>query len=305
MSAQTTHIIKRDDVVDARVMRPDPSLLQRSLKIPRKHVEMTSESDDVDPSARRHRRVRGENAELAGESFEIYTREMERTRRTESQRDQEASEGDEATIEEIEARWQTRLEDEVSKAREEGFNAGKASNQSEMEQTIREAASTLAQNLDAVRQAWEDHLNDSQIRLVQLAFRIARVVLDAPLPADVRRISEAAITDAIEGMVDGVPVDVAVHPVSYLRLQEAGLEEQLRAVHGKLRWRSDPTLKENEWIVQSDRSATRRLEVELLDDLQRDLSLRDLPSDESDADPSDLGPSGDHEVVDPEDSEGL
>lgn len=278
MPSETTHVIKKADVAASRAMSPDPSLLQGSLRIPRDRVEMQSDDQDPQPVAARQRRVRGENARLTGEPFEISTREIER--RAHAAR-LNTSEGDEEPgAEEIEARWERRLEEEVASARAEGVAEGRESVRAETEEALREATSRLANDLDAIQHAWEGHLKNSQIRLVQLAFRVAQIVLDAPLPPNVRRISEEAVTEAIERMVDGAPIEVALHPVSYLQLQESGLEEQLRAVHTRLRWRSDPSLQENEWIVQSDRSAIRRLEAELLDDLQRELSVRDVPADE-------------------------
>lgn len=274
MSQESTHIIKRDDVATSRIVQPDPTVLQSSFRIPNEHIETTDDGVVPQPIARRRRRVREEDALLARDSFEVKTHERETARRS---RPENTAEKEGLSNESPQAKWEERLEQAVATAREEGFEAGKASLQAEMEQAMLDARTAFADDLTAVQQSWEGHLKDSRVRLVQLAFRIAEVVLDAPLPPDLRRITETTVTDAIERMIDDIPVEVALHPVNYLRIQESGLEAQLSAVHSKLRWRSDANLKENEWIIQSNRSATRRLEAELLDDLQRELALRDLP----------------------------
>ncbi|MEX0822367.1 MAG: hypothetical protein WD021_09500 [Rhodothermales bacterium] len=289
MSVETTHIIKGDDVAATRAVRPDPSVLLDTLKIPRKHVQVTGAEREERPAARKTR-VPGEEADVSNETIDIVTRAPEKRKSpaqdgTRQQVDEEDAR--EPTLEEVEAEWAERLESEVAAAREDAFADGQKSVRAEANAEIESVHERFAAELDAVRKAWEDHLENSQVRLVQLAFRIARAVLDAPLPDDIRRISEAAITDAVERMVDGVPVEVAVHPVTYLRFQESGLEERLSAVHSKLRWHSDPGLKENEWVVQCDRSAIRRLESELLDELQRELSVRDVHADDRHDSPDD------------------
>jgi flagellar biosynthesis/type III secretory pathway protein FliH len=289
MSLETTHIIKGHDVAATRAMRPDPSVLQRPLKISKHDVAMPDRAGDAELPVPRNRRIQAADAVLAGESFPVRTRESSSEPRAPREPDIEEPEVREPTAGELETLWKQRLEEAVAAAREEGFNAGRAAIESEMEEKLRETVTRAAQDVDAIQHAWERHLRDVQVRLVQLAFRIAGVILDAPLPADLRRISEAAITDAVESMIDGVSVEVALHPVSYLRLKESGLEDHLRAVHSKLRWRSDPSLRENEWIVQTDRAALRRLEAELLDDLQRDLSMPDVPPDVAAANTSNGG----------------
>lgn len=286
MILETTHVIKGDDVAATRALRPDPSVLQRPVKISKHYVAMPEAAGDGEPPATRNRRIRGASAVLDDESFPIRTTETVQKPAAAPERDEEASDDREPTREELDALWEERLEKEVAHAREEGFKAGRASIEAELEEKLRRVMASTAQDLDAVQHAWEAHLRDIQVRLVQLAFRIAGVILDAPLPATLRHISETAITSAVESMIDGVPVEVTLHPVSYLRLRESGLEDHLRAAHSRLRWRSDPALKENEWVVQTDRAAVRRLEAELLDDLQRDLSVWDLPADAPEGDPS-------------------
>lgn len=283
MPIETTHVIKKGDVAAAGALPPEPYALRAILKIPRDRVERTP--DDPQPrTVRRRTRIPGDAADISGEAVEIFTRiPVAAPHRSASEAGEDESDEAEATLEELEAAWSRRLEEEVAKAREEGIAAGKESVRAEMEAEVRNVHEAFSRDLDCLRHAWEDHLETSRIQLVELAFRIARVVLDAPLPSDLRRISQAEITDAIERMADGVPVEVNLHPVSYLRLRESGLEEQLSAVHGKLLWRSNPSLKENEWVVQSDRSAMRRLEAELLEELQRELSLRDFHAIDDDA----------------------
>lgn len=278
MALETTHVIKSDDVEATRAVRPDPAVLRGTLKIPSEQVVVESDEEERAESAAHRPIIDKTSARISDAPFEVWTPvpEPEPEQRTEPEEEEEAAE---PSIEELEAEWEQRLQEAVNKARVEGIEEGRAAVQEEADTAVSELRETFARQLDGIQQAWEAHLEGAQIRLVRLAFRIASVVLDAPLPDDVRAISEEAVADAIEHMVDDVPVEVALHPVSYLHIQESGLEDQLATLHSKLRWRSDPSLKENEWVVQCDRAAIRRLESELLDELQRELSLRDMGDD--------------------------
>jgi flagellar biosynthesis/type III secretory pathway protein FliH len=184
------------------------------------------------------------------------------------------------TVEEIEALWEARLEQTREEAHAEGFAAGRYAAASEFKHELDEANERFGVDLANLQQACTTFMRDAEPQMVQLAFRIARTILDSPLPDDVRQISERAIAEAVEKMSDEVPIEILLHPVSYLRIQESGIEEHLSAIHNKLRWRTNPDLKQNEWIVQSARAATRRLEAELIDRLQRDLSMRDIHREE-------------------------
>jgi flagellar biosynthesis/type III secretory pathway protein FliH len=198
-----------------------------------------------------------------------------------------AQKKDEPTPEELEVLARQRLEREVALAREDAFEAGRKAAQAEMQEQINETLRELADNLTAIQVSWETHLREAEPHLVQLAFRIARAILDAPVLDDVRRIAAAHVAEAVERMAIGVPIEIILHPLSYQRLKESGLDDQLSATHNMLRWRTNPDMKPNEWIVQSSRSTTRRLEIELLDQLQRNLSLRDLQRPDQDSNEQD------------------
>lgn len=286
MGAEVTHVIKKNHIAARTARRPEPSLLYSTLKVPKEHVRLKSDGNDAEASYRLNRLLQHEQISVGPAPVEVTAQESVKPPPPPTAGRGEAEVEDEPTIEDVEAEWRARLEKEVEKARTAALQEGKAQAMAAVQDELDHALQALAGDAAALQEAWKEHIKESRLHLVQLAFRVSRTILDAPLPEGIRTVSETAIADAVDRMADEVAVDVVLHPVSYLRLQESGLEEQLNAVKSRLRWRSNPDLKENEWIVESDRSAIRRLEAELLDQLQRELSLRDTHYDEHPDDPS-------------------
>ena len=280
MPSPTAHVIKRNVLDASRFEAVDPSTLPSATRIPRSKLEAHPFVADETDILRLQRRLRSTQTTRVAEPVEILTRDMPPACLPGGASAQKA---DEPTPEEIEALNRQRLEREVTRARDEAFEAGRRAAQAEMQEQVDETLRGFAESLTAVQDSWEKHLRESEPHLVHLAFRIARAVLDAPVLDEVRRITEADVADAVDRMAIGVPIEIILHPVSYQRIKESGLDEQLGATHNRLRWRTNPDMKPNEWIVQSSRSTTRRLEIELLEQLQRNLSLRDLQRPDQDS----------------------
>ena len=277
-----THVIKKGRLESVRLEAVDPSLLAQPIRVPKERVTADEPAGEI---VRPRRLFRGGDSHVAPVPFEIFTHNIESVKAPSAPIHERSTESA-PTIENIEKQWQERLDREVELARVQAFEAGVAAAQSELQAQLDEAVQGFANDLNEMQRSWEAHIRRSEPHLVQLAFRIARAILGSPLPDDIRRISETDVTDAVERMANGVSVEVILHPVSYLRIQESGVEEHLNAMHSKIRWRTNPEMKQNEWIVQSARSTTRRLEAELLDQIQRDLTMRDMqrendPSEES------------------------
>ncbi|MEX1055099.1 MAG: FliH/SctL family protein [Rhodothermales bacterium] len=280
MPSPTSHVIKKNVLESTRFEAIDPSTLPTAKRIPRSRVDLPMTLSDDGDSLRLQRRLRSNQTTYAVEPVQIVTRNMPPACLP---RGASAQKPAEPTPEELEALARQKLEREIIRARDEAFEAGRMAAQVEMQEQLDESLRAFAESLTAIQTSWDDHLRQSEPHLVQLAFRIARAVLDAPLLDDVRRITEAHVADAVDRMAIGVPIEIILHPISYQRIKESGLDEQLSATHNRLRWRTNPDMKPNEWIVQSSRSTTRRLEIELLDQLQRNLSLRDLSRPDQDS----------------------
>lgn len=278
MAAIRHHVIKNSEFVREYGESAGAPFQGRKLRIPRSEVAGRTEEEPGSDPAFLTARVKRDSTVPADHPFEIHVRREERPAPKAAK--PISNDADEPTIEEIEAIWKARLERAREDAYGEGFAEGKSAVEAEYQTRFDEEKQRFTTDLSALQQSWAAFMRDAEPQIVQLTFRIARAILDAPLPDDIRHISERAIAEAVERMADGVPVEILLHPVNYLRIQESGIEEHLNALHNKLRWRTNSDLKQNEWIVQSPRSATRRLEAELIDQLQRELSLRDTQREE-------------------------
>lgn len=272
-------IIKRKEVHASGARAADASLLGTALRIPSEHVKVGARTDEATALWQSRPLIRREVTATADRPIEVKMRVSEHVQRPQPKNSDTEPTPPDSTPEEVEAAWQLRLEEARIQAFAEGREAGHAAATAEYEKDLLELKRQFAEDLDAIQQSWDAYMRQSEPHLVQLAFRLARTVLDAPLPDEVRQIAERTVADAIERMATDVTVEIILHPVSFLRIQEAGIEEQLNAVHSKLRWRTNPDIKQNEWIVQSPRATTRRIESELIDELQRELASPSPPDE--------------------------
>lgn len=172
-----------------------------------------------------------------------------------------------------EAAWQARLDEAVARARQEGFDEGVAAVQAEMQDALEAARGAFLDDVARLEAAVRDFFSRTEPLMATLAFEIAETILNAPLPGDIRHVAGGAITEAVERATGESSVDVTLHPVDYLRLQESGLVDQLNAMHSGLRWHPSPDARQGDWVVQSPVASTRRLESELLATLKQQLGL--------------------------------
>ena len=179
-----------------------------------------------------------------------------------------------ALLEQLQEEWKTQLEDDTARAREEGFNAGYAVAQQELETQIESAKTEFVEEIAHIKTAWEEYLKVVEPKLAALAFEIAETILDAPLPKDTRTLTIRTIMEAVEQLSSESSIEIILHPVDYLQFQENGVEQQLQAMRSGLRWHPNPDLKEGDWIVQSPTSTTRRLKAELIGMLKNQLGLK-------------------------------
>lgn len=180
--------------------------------------------------------------------------------------DEDAIRADEA------AQWQARMEEAALRARENGYRQGRA----DAERANADERALLRENVEremaALQTAWQTHLQTSEMLMAQLAFEVAETILGAPLPDNVRRVSSRALHEAVESLSAG-PVQVTIHPVDLLRLQETGIEEEMRRTAPQLRIESNPYLNEGDWHVETEQASVRHVRAELLDALRRRLGL--------------------------------
>ena len=178
----------------------------------------------------------------------------------------------------IEAEWQARMEEAVARARAEGEAAGRATAEAEWAPRLQALQEQLARELERLRQAWADYTRQLEPMLVELALEVSETLLDAPLPESIRGVSARTLTEAVEQLARSAPLEISMHPVDFLRLQEQGVIGQLENRHPDLHWDLNPELSEGDWIVQTPTAMQRRIRQEILQRLRQRLGLTP-PSD--------------------------
>lgn len=170
----------------------------------------------------------------------------------------------------------------IDEAREEGYRAGYEKASTELADGFAEKAAALVEDAKHMHEENTRFAERVEVLLVDLAFRIAETVLDSPLLTPARDAAKDAVANAVERLAGNQLLRVHVHPVDYLRLQEAGLVDQLTAAYD-LRWEPDSGLAPGDWSVESPDAVIRRFERELLSDLRERLGLLTRTADDSDA----------------------
>lgn len=178
-----------------------------------------------------------------------------------------------ALLEARDREWEQHTKDQVESARQEAYAAGYHDASANLQSDFDEKKRELLEDLKDIRARWDDFLVRMEPLLASLSFEIAQTVLDAPLPPKVRSVATRAIAEAVEQMAGSAPIEILIHPVDFLRLQESGVVDQLESLHSGLRWEPRPDMKHGDWIVQSPSMAVRRLEDELLTSLKSRLGL--------------------------------
>ncbi|BBM68972.1 FliH/SctL family protein [Rhodothermus marinus] len=224
---------------------------------------------------RRAQAIQAQPVEL---SQEVWTSEDD-VWRVEPELEQSSEEASPPALDEaalraaIEAEWQGRLEEAVNQARAEGEAAGRAAAEAEWAPRLQALQEQLARELERLRQAWADYTRQLEPMLVELALEVAETLLDAPLPESIRGVSARTLTEAVEQLARSAPLEVSMHPVDFLRLQEQGVIAQLESRHPDLHWDLNSELSEGDWIVQTPTAMQRRIRQEILERLRQRLGL--------------------------------
>ncbi len=181
-----------------------------------------------------------------------------------------------ACREEVEAEWAAKLAKAVAQARAEAYDEGHAAAHASLQDEIEGLKTTVAAGIEHLDGSRQERLDQSESLLAELAFALAEAVLEAPLPEAVRGLTEKTLLEALDLFREESTIDVTLHPVDLLRLQEHGVAAQVEATYPRLRWRADPDLAPGDWTAASPEAAVRRLQSELLDTLKTRFAL--LPS---------------------------
>ncbi|ACY47686.1 hypothetical protein [Rhodothermus marinus] len=304
--ATRPHILSLADFLSAP---SDPRRAARMPEEPARRPPPRLHRNQVQPAAQdaaeettefRHRgllrRAQAIQAQPVELSQEVWTSEDD-VWRVEPEPEQSSEEAPASALDEtalraaIEAEWQERLEEAVSQARAEGEAAGRAAAEAEWAPRLQALQEQLARELERLRQAWADHTRQLEPLLVELALEVAETLLDAPLPESIRGVSARTLTEAVEQLARSVPLEISMHPVDFLRLQEQGVIAQLESRHPDLHWDLNPGLSEGDWIVQTPTAMQRRIRQEMLERLRQRLGL--TPHSDAPGSPEQTPPSDD------------
>ncbi len=262
-----------------------PAQAQRpSKRLSRQQVTLPKPEQDPSGSEFPHRgllrRDQAHHAQPIELSQEVWTQEDEVLRLppeadqvapNEPETDQKVDEA--ALRAAIEAEWQKRLQEATARARAEGETVGRHAAEAEWAPRLQALQEQLALELERLRRAWAEYTRQLEPMLVELAIEVAETLLDAPLPESIKGISARALTEAIEQLAREAPLEISMHPVDFLRLQEQGVISQLESRHPELHWDLNPGLNEGDWIVQTPAAMQRRIRQEMLQRLRQQLGL--------------------------------
>ncbi len=178
-----------------------------------------------------------------------------------------------ALREEIAAEWRTRMDEEVEKARDDGYRQGHADTLRTHQRKFEQDRASLSADVAALAAARSKLLHDSETLAARLAFDVAESILGATIPEAARRASMGALSDALEQIASDQTIVATLHPVDLLRLSENGLSDEMRAAHAGLKLEADPLLDEGDWHMATPDAVVRRVRSELIGTLRRRLGL--------------------------------
>ena len=171
----------------------------------------------------------------------------------------------------------------MARAQEEAYEKGYAAAWQEHQEVTEQARQAFAAGTRRLEQARNDFMKQCEPLLADLAFEVAALLIDAPLPHTLKSLSARAFTEAVEELATEKPLRIALHPVDLLELQEAGLVEQLDEVHGGLIWEPSDDLQQGDWVVQSPKAAVRYLRDEVVGTMKRQIALLAAAPDHEEA----------------------
>ena len=174
---------------------------------------------------------------------------------------------------EAEAAWEARLAENEARVREEAFEAGRAAAEEEMRASIEETRTTLASGLEHLNDAIRAHLKDIEPLVVKFALDVAESILADELTDGAKRAAEQDLARALEQLAGDGAIDVYVHPVDLLRLQESGFVDQVSGAISGIRWHAEDGMEEGDWSAKSSMAAVRRVRTEMLNGIRERLGL--------------------------------
>ncbi len=174
---------------------------------------------------------------------------------------------------EIEAEWEKKLEDAVLRVREEAFEAGYGRAKEEMRQATEQVHRDLAADAVRMKESLDQFMHSVEVRAVELAVDAAEAALGSPLTDRARVEVERSLAAAVEELAGDGNIDVSLHPVDLLRIQESGFDAQLSAALPGLRWHPDDTLAEGDWSARSSQAVIRRVRSEMVDAIRTRLGI--------------------------------
>jgi flagellar assembly protein FliH len=276
-------VIKRNTADGAVSRLSEAAILDRQVRIPSNSIHVADVDGETGDRGKvvRARVVRKVDAAMAAHPYELDVTELSpgafdrqiSEKQPEKQPNLPTVKSPEEVLAEHDQQWEVRLQQAVSAAREDGYARGSADAAARLETDFRDQHQALLADLKYLQSRWDEFLEKLEPALAELSFDIAQAVLDAPLPQNVKGVATRAITEAVEQMAGSAPIEILIHPVDFLRLQESGVVEQLESLHTGLRWEPRPDMKHGEWVVQSPTMTVRRLEEELLGTLRSRLGL--------------------------------
>ncbi len=179
----------------------------------------------------------------------------------------------EALREEIAAEWRERMDEEVEKARDDGYRQGHSDTLRTHQRKFEQDRATLSADVAALAAARSKLLTDSEELAARLAFDVAESILGAAVPDAARRASMGALNQALDQIAADQTIVATLHPVDLLRLSENGLSDEMQAAHSGLKLEADPLLEEGDWHLATPDAVVRRVRSELLGTLRRRLGL--------------------------------
>lgn len=236
-------------------------------------------ADGEQPTFRLSGVLRGGEATLTAEACEIPLKPFEADFPVPVEPDRAQPPVNEAAIrEELDTEWRARMEETVLNVREEAYDAGYATARMELEASVKAQIDSLSAQIESMREAMSKHLGSLERTSVEIAVDISSAILDAPLTEQARMASERALAHAVEALAGDGSLEVILHPVDLLQVQESGLQAQLGSMFPELRWTPDESMSAGDWSARSPKAVVRRVRQEMLNLVAEQLGVSEADS---------------------------
>jgi flagellar biosynthesis/type III secretory pathway protein FliH len=260
-----------------RIVRFDePFAADPDVYNPRRIIreESTAHAEDDEPVFKLSGVLRGGQAALVSEAREVQLRAFEADFPLPADQNAEPPPRDEETIRaEVEAEWRSRMEEMALRVREEAYEAGYATAREELEAKTNDKLKCLDEQSTSLKNALTEHLAELERVASALAMDAAATVLEAPLTDTATRAAERALSQALEQLAGDGAIEIVMHPIDLLRVQEQGFDAQLNAAFPGIRWIPDENMDEGDWSARTTEAVIRRIRKEMLDLLSERLGI--------------------------------